>query len=205
MAAHGGRMMSAAARRSNAERRALALRWAAPVVTGALILAVWEVAVRSRLPDFVARPSGILAAIPSTLAGGDFWSAAGLSFLAVVEGVTIGSVLGILIGVAMGRVREVDWFLSAYIRALYALPLIALVPVIILLVGFKPPARLIIVAISAFLPVVVTTADGTRAVPKEYLEVGRMFGARTRHVWFGIALPVALPHIVAGIEMGPSA
>jgi len=117
-------------------------------------------------------------------------------------GVAIGTVAGILVGVAMGRVREIDWFLSTYIRALYALPLIALVPLVILWVGYQPEARLTIVVMSAFLPVAVTTADGTRAIPKDYLDVGRMFGAKTHHVWFGIALPTALPHIVAGIELG---
>jgi NitT/TauT family transport system permease protein len=102
----------------------------------------------------------------------------------------------------MGRVRELNWFLSVYIRALYALPLIALVPLVIIWVGYQPAARLTIVIISTFLPVAVTTADGTRAIPKDYLDVGRMFGARTHNVWFGIALPSAIPFIVAGIELG---
>ncbi len=102
----------------------------------------------------------------------------------------------------MGRVREINWFLSPYIRTLYALPLIALVPIVILWVGYQPAARLIIVIISVFLPVAVTTADGTRAINKDYLDVGKMFGARTHDVWFGIALPSAIPFIVAGIELG---
>ena len=118
-----------------------------------------------------------------------FWHDVAVSLSSIVEGVAIGSVAGILVGVAMGRVREVDWFLSTYIRALYALPLIALVPIVILWVGYQPAARLIIVVISAFLPVAVTTADGTRAISKDYLDVGKMFGARTHNVWFGIALP----------------
>lgn len=171
-------------------------------MAGLVFLAAWEYFVRTRLPDFVARPSGILMAIPSTLADGSFWSSVVSSLSSIVEGVAIGSGLGIIVGVAMGRVRELNWFLSIYIRALYSLPLIALVPLVILLVGYQPAARLIIVAISAFLPVAVTTADGTRAIPREYLEVGRIFGARARHVWLGIALPSAMPHIVAGIEMG---
>lgn len=174
----------------------------APIVAGLLILLAWELYVRTQLPDFVARPSGIIMAIPSTLVDPEFWQAVLLSFSSIVEGVIIGSVLGIAVGVAMGRVRAIDWFLALYIRALYSLPLIALVPLIILLVGYQPAARLLVVAISAFLPVAVTTADGTRAIPKEYLEVGRMFGARTRHVWLGIALPSAMPYMVAGIEMG---
>lgn len=202
MAAHGGRIDPSAARQPGGWKGALTPERIAPFVAGALLLAVWELYVRTQLPDFVATPSGIVMAIPATLAAPSFWSDTFVSLGAIVQGVAIGTVAGILVGVAMGRVREVDWFLSTYIRALYALPLIALVPIVIIWVGYQPAARLTIVVISAFLPVAVTTADGTRAIPREYLDVGRMFGAKARHVWFGIALPTALPHIVAGIELG---
>lgn len=201
MAAHSGRVSAAAARQRKSGRW-LTRERIAPFIAGAVLLGLWEIYVRTQLPGFVAKPSGILMAIPSTVIHASFWSAAAASFGAIAKGVLIGSVAGILIGVAMGRVREVNWFLATYIRALYALPLIALVPLVILWVGYQPEARLTIVVISAFLPVAVTTADGTRAIPKEFLDVGKMFGARTHHVWFGIALPTAMPHIVAGIEMG---
>jgi ABC-type nitrate/sulfonate/bicarbonate transport system permease component len=202
MAAHGGRIVPSETRRAGGWKRGLTRERIAPVVAGVILLAIWELYVRTQLPDFVATPIGIVMAIPATVASPAFWSDAMVSLGAIVQGVAIGTVAGILIGVAMGRVRELDWFLSTYIRALYALPLIALVPIVILWVGYQPAARLIIVAISAFLPVAVTTADGTRAIPREYLDVGQMFGAKAHHVWFGIALPTALPHIVAGIELG---
>ena len=190
-----------------AARWPLSTRWlarerAAPVVAGLGILAIWELYVRLYLPDFVATPLGIIEAIPTTVGTAEFWSDVFVTLRAIVEGVVIGSVAGVLVGVAMGRVREINWFLSTYIRTLYALPLVALVPIVILWVGYQPAARLIIVVISVFLPVAVTTADGTRAISKDYLDVGKMFGARTRDVWFGIALPSALPFIVAGIELG---
>lgn len=174
----------------------------APVVAGFAFLVVWEVLVRANLPDFVATPTGIIMAMPRTMAAAEFWKDAAASLGAILEGVAIGSAAGILIGVAMGRVREINWFLSVYIRALYALPLIALVPLVIIWVGYQPAARLTIVIISTFLPVAVTTADGTSAIPKEYLDVGKMFGARTHNVWFGIALPASLPYIMTGIELG---
>ena len=202
MAAHGGRIVPSETRRAGWWKRGLTPERIAPVVAGVILLAVWEFYVRTQLPDFVATPIGIVMAIPATVASPSFWSDAMVSLGSIVQGVAIGTVAGILIGVAMGRVRELDWFLSTYIRALYALPLIALVPIVILWVGYQPAARLIIVAISAFLPVAVTTADGTRAIPREYLDVGQMFGAKAHHVWFGIALPTALPHIVTGIELG---
>jgi NitT/TauT family transport system permease protein len=202
MAAYGSRIEAAANGPAGLLSRWLTRERIAPVVAGLVILAIWEFTVRSNLPDFVATPSGILRAIPSTMATAAFWMDVAASLGAIIQGVAIGSVAGILVGVAMGRVPELNWFLSTYIRALYALPLIALVPLVIIWVGYQPAARMTIVIISSFLPVAVTTADGTRAVPKEYLDVGRMFGARTHHVWFGIALPASLPFIITGIELG---
>ena len=202
MAAYGSGLSASGAGRPGSLQRWLTRERIAPVVAGGIILVIWEIYVRTQLPDFVATPTGIVMALPATLAAARFWSDALASLGSIVEGVAIGSIAGILVGVAMGRMRELGWFLSTYIRALYALPLIALVPIVILWVGYQPEARLTIVVISAFLPVAVTTADGTRAIPKEYLDVGQMFGARTHQVWFGIALPTALPHIVAGIELG---
>lgn len=174
----------------------------APIVAGLSFLVIWEILVRLYLPDFVATPTGVITAMPATMSTFEFWSDAAASLGAILQGVAIGSAAGILVGVAMGRVREINWFLSVYIRALYALPLIALVPLVIIWVGYQPAARLTIVIISTFLPVAVTTADGTSAIPKDYLDVGKMFGAKTRHVWFGIALPASLPYIMTGIELG---
>src|SRR5450759_5859228 len=109
-------------------------------------------------------PATVPIATPSTIEPKLARAADQNETLAIVEGVAIGTVAGILIGVAMGRVREVNWFLSTYIRALYALPLIALVPLVIIWVGYQPAARLIIVAISAFLRVAVTPEGGPRAI-----------------------------------------
>jgi NitT/TauT family transport system permease protein len=202
MAAHGSRVDPAPARLAGWTNGWLTHERVAPVVAGFALLAIWEIGVRGNLPDFVATPTGIVMAIPSTITTAAFWADVAATLGAIIEGVAIGTAAGIIVGVAMGRIPEVNWFLATYIRALYALPLIALVPIVILWVGYQPEARLIIVIIATFLPVAVTTADGTRAIPKEYLDVGQMFGARTHHVWFGIALPSALPHIITGIELG---
>jgi NitT/TauT family transport system permease protein len=202
MATLGSRVAAGAQGPAHGWTRLFRRQWLAPAIAGLAILLIWEIVVRAELPSFVARPSGIIMEIPSTLASVDFWSDVVVTLGSILEGVVIGSLAGILIGVAMGRVRELGWFLSTYIRALYALPLIALIPIVIIWLGYSSTARLVIVIISVFLPVAVTTADGTRAISKDYLDVGRMFGARTRDMWFGIALPSAMPHIAAGIELG---
>jgi NitT/TauT family transport system permease protein len=202
MATHSSRIEVATIRPTEFSSRWPTRERVAPFIAGLVILAIWEFTVRGNLPDFVATPSGVVMAIPSTMSAATFWMDVASSLGSIIQGVAIGSIAGILVGVAMGRVPELNWFLSTYIRALYALPLIALVPLVIIWVGYQPAARLTIVIISTFLPVAVTTADGTRAIPKDYLDVGQMFGAKTHHVWFGIALPAALPYIITGIELG---
>jgi ABC-type nitrate/sulfonate/bicarbonate transport system permease component len=179
--------------------------------TGLCILALWEILGRTVLPSFMARPLGILRAIPAVLTASPslgltmqttFWRDLGTTLGAIVEGMVVGTAAGALLGLVMGRVREVQWFFSVYIRGLYSLPLIALVPLVTLWLGYSPAARLAVIALSAFLPVAVTTADGAAATPQEHLDVGRVFGAKPYQVWFGIALPSALPYLMAGVQLG---
>jgi len=103
MATYSSRIEAVPAGRWTWGREWLTRERLAPVVAGAVLLVIWEVWVRAQLPDFVARPSGIVMAIPSTIATAEFWSDVAATLGAILEGVAIGSAAGILIGVAMGR------------------------------------------------------------------------------------------------------
>ena len=173
-----------------------------PLASGLSILLFWEVVVRTRFPAFVPRPSGIIAAIPSVVSTPLFWSDALSTCLAIIEGMVIGTVAGAVLGLIMGRVREVGWLFAPLIRGLYSMPLIALVPIMVLWLGYSDTARLVTIVIAVLLPVAVTTSDGARSVPREFLDVGKTFGAKAHQVWFGIALPASLPQILAGMDIG---
>lgn len=181
------------------------------IATGLAFLGLWEGLARTILPSYVARPSGFIPAIPRVVfsAGSSQGLASTPSFgsdllatsLAIVEGMALGTVVGALLGLAMGRVPQVRWFFTLYVRGLYSMPLIALVPLITLWLGYGSTARLAVVFVATVLPVTVTTTDGSQATASAYLDVGRVFGARFHQVWFGIALPAALPHIMAGVQI----
>lgn len=175
--------------------------WLLRAVAGLLLLALWEVAARTLGGEFVARPSGVVMAAPDVLATEAFWTDAWATVGAVVQGVLIGAVGGTLLGLAMGRIRLVRWFFTSYVSALYTLPMVAVVPLMTIWLGYTSETRLVAVALSAFLPIVVTTADGSRSIPKEYLDVARTFRAKLHHVWFGIALRNAIPYLIAGLQL----
>ena len=173
-----------------------------PVATGVALAVVWEVGTRARLPAYVPRPTGIIAAFPSVVTTPLFWTDALSTCSAIVEGVVIGTVVGAVLGLVMGRVREVGWLLAPLIRSLYAMPLIALVPIMVLWLGYTQTARLVAIVIAVLLPVAVSATDGARLLPSDFLDVGKVFGARPHQVWFGIALPAALPQLLAGVDIG---
>ena len=170
-------------------------------VAGLLLLVLWELAALSLGTEFVARPTGIIEVAPEVFATEQFWVDAWETIGAVIGGVLIGAVAGMILGLAMGRIQLVRWFFTTYVSALYTLPMVAVVPLMTIWLGYTSETRLVAVALSAFLPIVVTTADGSRSIPKEYLDVARTFRAKMHNIWFGIALRNAIPYLIAGLQL----
>ncbi len=180
------------------------------VGTGVVLLALWEGLVTWLCPSYVARPSGIVRAFPRvvenrstslTILAGTFWHSVWQTVGAVFLGLAIGVVLGVLVGLTMGRLRDVEAGLRFYVNAFFAMPVIALTPVMALWLGYSSTARLAIVILGAFLPVCLNVYDGVRRLPTEYVEVARTYHARWWNVWFGIALPASLPYVLAGLRL----
>ena len=150
---------------------------------------------------YVARPSSVARALPQALASAGMLRAAGVTLRAVVEGLLIAVLSGTLIGLAMGRIRVVDRLLKLYVNGLYAMPMVAILPLLTIWFGYSPAARLATVVFAAFFPIAMNASDGARSVPAEYLEVALACRARWTDVWFGITLPSSLPYLLAGLRL----
>jgi NitT/TauT family transport system permease protein len=167
----------------------------------ATVLLAWELLARGYAPRFVARPTGIVAALPRVLGDPAFLLAAWATLSSVLGGLVLALLVGTAVGLAMGRVRWVYRFLTFYVNGLYAMPMVAILPLFALWFGFSGSARLAVVIFAAFFPIALNASDGARAVPPEYLEVGRSYRARWQHLWLGITLPAALPYLLAGVRL----
>jgi ABC-type nitrate/sulfonate/bicarbonate transport system permease component len=176
-------------------------RMGSRVVAGIMLLALWELLVVWLAPSYVARPSGVVRVIPSVLSSSLFWTDARLTVAAIFEGLAVGVVLGVAVGLTMGRLRDLDAILRFYVSAFFAMPLIALVPVMTLWFGYTSTVRLAIVTLGAFLPVCLNVYDGTRKLPTAHVEVARSYRAHWWNVWFGIALPSSLPYLLGGFRL----
>jgi NitT/TauT family transport system permease protein len=167
----------------------------------ALTLIAWEIYGRQVDPVFLSYPTAILAALPAMLASGELLRALWSSLQGLVVGLTLAVVFGTALGLLMGRYRLVDQLLEVQINALYATPNVALVPLVILWFGLGIAAKIFIVFLAAFFPIIVNTYAGVRNVGRGMVEIALAEGANELQIFTKIVLPAALPFILTGIRL----
>jgi ABC-type nitrate/sulfonate/bicarbonate transport system permease component len=167
----------------------------------ALILIVWQIVGPNISPIFFTYPSKIAVAFWQLTISGDLPYYLSQSLEVMFYGLLSAIVVGIPVAVAMARVRWLDWALDLPINALYATPMVALVPILVLWFGIYLKAKIIVVFLFAVFPILINTYQGVRECDKNMLEVARSFRSGEWQVWRDVLLPFALPYIAAGIRL----
>jgi len=165
------------------------------------VLLLWEIFGRQVNPLFLSYPSAIARAFGQVLATGEFQRQALISLEVFAIGLSAALILGIALGLLMGRYRLAEYLLDPYVYAFDATPRVALIPVLLLWFGLGISSRIAIVFLSGLFPVLMNTFSGVRTVSTSLVEVGRAYGARERELFSKIILPAALPFIMAGIRL----
>jgi NitT/TauT family transport system permease protein len=182
-------------------RRAIVQNLVIRLISLAIFLALWQIGASSVDPVLFTTPSKVAAAAVDMILNGELWAALWPSLLVLVMGLTLAIIFGTLFGLALGRFHLLDIGLTVYITFLYSIPSVALVPLIVLWAGYETTAKVIILFLFAFFPMVINTYQGVKAVDPKLLEVGRAFRCSERQLWTNIVLPGALPFIVTGIRL----
>jgi NitT/TauT family transport system permease protein len=172
-------------------------------VLSILSLAVlWELAGRSLDSVLIPPLSQIAAAWWKLLTSGKLLSNLTLSLTTLAAGFVLAVLIGIAMGVLMGRFRVVEHFLDLYVNALMSAPTTAFVPVLILWFGLGVQSRIAVVFLFAVFVIIINTMTGVKQVDRVFVEMARSFGAREKEIFFKIILPAAMPAIMAGVRLG---
>ena len=171
------------------------------VVSLAIFLTLWQIAGASIDPVLFTTPSKVAIAAVDMVGSGELWFALWPSLIVLVAGLTLAIIFGTVLGLVLARFHVLDVGLTVYITFLYSIPSVALVPLIVLWAGYETTAKIIILFMFAFFPMVINTYQGVKAVDPKLLEVGRAFRCSERQLWNNIVLPAALPFIVTGIRL----
>jgi NitT/TauT family transport system permease protein len=171
------------------------------VVSVVVTLLIWEWYGRGVDPLFFSYPTAIIRAVPEMIIGGDLPQAFASSMKVLAVGWSLSVVVGVALGLFMGRYSGANYLLDSQISALYAVPRVALIPLIILWFGLGFEAKITVVFLTAFFPLVINTRSGVRSVPRSLEEIGLAESASERQIFLKIIFPASFPYIIAGVRI----
>lgn len=169
-------------------------------------LVAWEVVVsNSGMRGFILpAPSSIAnALVENWEAGYQIWPAAQTTFLEAAGGMLIGTLLGIVVALAISR-----WNLAGDIAlpvavAISAIPVIAFAPIANNWFGvLSPTSKMVIAAVLVFFPIMINVLRGLTEVPAASIELMRSYAAGSWAVFRKVRLPNALPYFLTGLKVG---
>lgn len=195
------RQQSSAGRIRRAKRERVVL-WCIRLVSLIVVLGAWQLYGTHTIailfaPITTVVQSGIMLFAHQGLGGQLLYS-----LWTFGAGFGCGVLVGIIIGLLMGASRFVESAISMYVAALYATPMIALVPIISLWMGFGTSAQILIVALFVTWPMTVAVFHGVQNIDPELLEVGRSIRLTRVQMWRHVLLPGAVPYMLTGATQG---
>jgi NitT/TauT family transport system permease protein len=182
--------------------RALVSNWLG--VVGVLaFFSAWELSTRLEIlnPFYFPPFSKIIVKGYELFANGSIWEHMWFSLTNFAIGFIVSAVLGVVLGVPMGWYRNIAKAVDPLLSGIYATPLIALLPLIIMLFGLGPVSKIIMTVLAAVFPILINTMTGIANTDHRLITMARAFGAKDSTVFLKVSIPGSLPYIVAGMRV----
>lgn len=177
-------------------------RAALQLLSVVVFLGIWQIAGSHVNPILLATPTRVWSAFVSLSENGTL----GPAFLRAMEvlgvGFGIAAVVGIALGILMGRSSVARRILNPYVSFFQATPLIALTPLVVIWTGIGFTAEVLITVLLAVWSIIINTAEGVRNTPTTLLDMARVYKTSEFSVVRNVAVPNAVPYIFAGLRIG---
>ena len=167
-----------------------------------VLIALWEWFGRTRGGLLFAPFSETIVTWVEVITSGEIYEALWRSNQAMLLGFGLAVVLGIPLGLLIGRLQKLERFVDVYLNILLVTPMSALIPIIIVAIGIGLSSRVLVVFLFAFPIITVNTRAGLKNLDPTLIEMARSFGASEMQLWRRILLPGATPAMMAGVRLG---
>ncbi|MGH6768519.1 MAG: ABC transporter permease [Xanthobacteraceae bacterium] len=181
-----------------------------PTMLGAggilLLLLLWEllphlITFSAGTKLFFATPSQVVGSLWTMFATGTIWAPLSVSASGFAVGLVLAVVVGVPLGVLLGRSDTLNAMFDPFVTALNATPRLVFLPLVMLWFGLGLTTKVLIVFIGALFPILINTYEGVRNTDKVLVNVVRSFGANEWDIARLVVLPNAMPYLVAGFRL----
>jgi len=181
-------------------------RRALPWIGFAVIVAIWQAlsSTGKISPLFLPSPEAIATALWRLIVSGEILTHLVASLQRILAGWAIGTLGGLAIGLTMGVFSVARSLGLPFVSALFPIPKIALLPLLILWLGIGEPSKIAVIALGVFFPTVISAYSACDSVPRNLIRMGQSFGLSGRAIVGEIVLPGAMPGILSGFRISAS-
>ena len=170
------------------------------------LLLVWEliprvVTISAGTKLFFTTPSQVVGTLWTMFATGSIWAPLGVSASGFAIGLGLAIIVGLPLGVLIGRSQTLNAMLDPFITAFNATPRLVFLPLVMLWFGLGLWSKVVIVFIGALFPILINTYEGVRNADKTLINVVRSFGAKEWDIARLVVIPNSMPYIVAGLRL----
>jgi NitT/TauT family transport system permease protein len=178
--------------------------WPARIAFYTALLALWAFVARLHVwPEYLfPGPSVVMDALVAGIGNGLFVKGVVVSLYRIAVGYGISVILGVLLGLVLGRVRVLQDTLGTLVLGLQALPSVCWLPLAILWFGLNERAIIFVVVMGALFSITLGVEAGVRNITPLYLKAASNLGARGLALYTQVIVPAAQPAIVAGLKQG---
>lgn len=166
------------------------------------VLLVWELTGRTILESRLPPVTSVFQRLIVELGSEQFWVASRITMTALTAGLAFSLLGGITFGLLNGSITSMERMTRVFVRALVALPIAPLIPVLISIFGLGAAVRIAAITVFAWPIVVEYTTDGVRAASRSLSDMARSFRVSRWKRYTKVILPGAAPGILAGVRLG---
>lgn len=167
------------------------------------LLALWQLvaALGIEPPIILPPPASVVRAFIGLFSSSGIWADFAASGQELLYGFALAAAVGIAAGLVIGWYPRLGYFVDPFINFVYAVPRVALGPLLIVWLGIGLSSKVALVFLIAVFPVLVNTSSGIRSLDPHLVRVARCFGASDLKIFRTIALPGSVPFILGGLRL----
>lgn len=169
----------------------------------AALFVAWQLvtALAVEPPIILPSPAGVVGAFRTLFSTSDIWADFAASGKELCYGFALAAAVGVTAGLAIGWYTRLGYFIDPFINFLYAVPRVALGPLLIVWLGIGLSSKVALVFLISVFPVLVNTSSAVRSLDPHLVRVARCFGANDLKIFRTIALPGSVPFILGGLRL----
>lgn len=174
--------------------------WLAGAIGVLVFFALWQTASWFSGPQFLPGPVRVVGVLFEKLQTREYAETVLASYRRVMIGWASGSVIGVALGIVLGRYHAIGKFFYSPIQFFRVVPAVALVPILVIWLGVGESIKYVIIGYGVALVVAISISDAVQRAAPVRLQAARSMGAGPLRLFWGVLLPSVMPEILKGVR-----